>query len=710
MIKLAGTPFDPPPEPPRGGDADISFDPADFEVEYHFSDDGEDGDRTGDDAPDAGFAPEYPAECTAVFAPDGALRAAADRAGRLYEFRPQQQRMAEAIASALVNGENLCVEAPTGVGKSFAYLVPLILRARYGGRPAVVTTETIHLQEQLIGHDIPLLREVLGIDFKAALAKGRRNYLCRRRFALLTGAERDALLPAPSLALDIDRLAGWIELGNSGSRDAIDFKLDPATWSLVCSESGACAGPKCQFYRSCFYYQARRKWEEADIIVANHALFFTDLAMRCGDLSAGTLLPNYGAVLIDEAHTLENNAAEHLGLHLSRQSVVGELNRLYNPDSARGLLMRPGNEIAGIRAIAADVRDEAYGFFTPYENFLAERRESAARLGEELHFPDRLSAKLLQLADHLERAVEGESDDAFRVELESHRDRCRALADSIVAFDRREIPEAVYYAESDARGGISLHAAPLNVAELLRKTLFDQDFPVHLCSATLTVGRRFDYYTGRTGFTGGATLLLDSPFSPDQAELRIPAAMPDPSSDEFDPALADEIFRRVGEVEGGTFVLFTNYQSLRFCAARLRERFALRGRQLLVQGEEMNRTQMLREFREDGKAVLFGADSFWTGVDVPGEALSQVIVTKLPFPNPRHPLTAAREEEIRKTGASSFSGYSLPEAVLKFRQGIGRLIRNRADRGSIVILDRRVVSKSYGRVFLNSIPYQLRRD
>jgi len=703
MIKLAGTPFE-PPDGPYGGDDDIAFDPSEFEVEYECEAD------AGDDAgPGECYAPEYPGECTAVFAPDGELRAAADRAGRLYEFRPQQQRMAEAIATALVNGENLCVEAPTGVGKSFAYLVPLILRARYGGRPAVVSTETINLQEQLIERDIPMLREVLGIDFKAALAKGRHNYLCRRRFAMLTGAERDALLPAPSLALDIDRLAKWIELGNSGALDGVDFKLDPATWGLVCCESGACAGPKCQFYRSCFYYQARRKWEEADIIVANHALFFTDLAMRFGDLSAGTLLPNYGAVLIDEAHTLENNAAAHLGLHFSRQSIVGELNRLYNPDSARGLLMRPGSGILEVRAVAAEARDEAYGFFTPYENFLADRRESAARLGEELNFPDRLSGKLLQLSDALDRSIEAEEDDAFRVELESHRDRCRSLADDIVAFDRREISNAVYYVESEARGGITLHAAPLNVAELLRKLLFDQDFPVHLCSATLTVGRKFDYYIGRTGYTGGATLLLDSPFSPDQAQLLLPAAMPDPASSEFDPALADEIFRRADMVDGGTFVLFTNYQSLRFCAAKLRERFALRGRQLLVQGEELGRSQMLREFKRDGRAVLFGTDSFWTGVDVPGEALSQVIVTKLPFPNPRHPLTAAREEEIKKTGASSFANYSLPEAVLKFRQGIGRLIRNRADRGTIVVLDRRVISKSYGRVFLNSIPYRPQR-
>ena len=305
-------------------DLDMDITLEDLEVEYE---------------PEAPVSPTIVDACDAVFSEDGLLAESARRDGRLYEYRSQQREMARSVAEALKDGENLCVEAPTGVGKSFAYLVPLIYRAQTARRPAVVSTETITLQEQLIGRDLPLLKKILNVEFKAVLAKGRRNYLCRRRFSLLSGAERDALLPTPSLVVDLGKLEKSLNSDSGdGTRDGFGFGIDPAVWAMVCSEIGNCAGPKCPFFRNCFYYKARREWESADIIVANHALLFTDLAMR--QAGGGGLLPDYGALLIDEAHTLESNAAEHLGVHLSRLSVVGELQRLYNPDSARGLLMR----------------------------------------------------------------------------------------------------------------------------------------------------------------------------------------------------------------------------------------------------------------------------------------------------------------------------------------------------------------------------------
>ncbi|MBR1952995.1 MAG: DEAD/DEAH box helicase, partial [Lentisphaeria bacterium] len=324
--------------------------------------------------------PDIITQCRDFFSGNGPLKNA-DFGSRKAEERPQQLAMATAIAEALVNGDNLCIEAPTGVGKSFAYLVPLIYRSKYCRRPSVISTETITLQEQLIEKDLPKLAELTGIQFKAALAKGRRNYLCRRRFELLSGDQRDALLPNPSMLLDVERLNRVLARGGDGTRDGLGFSLDGNVWNLVCCESGNCLGAKCPFYRNCYYYKARREWEEADIIVANHALFFTDLAMHGALENAeteGSLLPNYGAVMIDEAHTLENNAAEYLGLHISRAGLVGMLNRLYNPDSAKGLLMRPGTGVLELRAAAASARDEAYGFFTPYENYLVERKETAA--------------------------------------------------------------------------------------------------------------------------------------------------------------------------------------------------------------------------------------------------------------------------------------------------------------------------------------------
>lgn len=703
MIKPINMPFDseavPPfpddfsPTDPTEEDTDTDFDPSEFAGETVEA-------AAGSDIPAQALRPD----CEAFFWPGGPLRQAASQGGRPYEFRPQQLEMAGAIADALNNGTNLCIEAPTGVGKSFAYLIPLIYRSLQCGRPALVTTETINLQEQLIEKDIPLLRKLTGIDFRAALAKGRHNYLCRRRFALLTGDRRDELLPAPALALDINRLGRWMERPVDGERDSIDFRMEPGTWNLVCSEGISCLGPKCEFFRNCFYYKARQAWESADIIVANHALFFTDLGMRAASGSAGALLPNYGAVLIDEAHTLEDNAAEHLGLHLSRLSILATLNRLYNHESARGLLMR-GGAPPELRGLITETRDEAYGFFAPFENLLHERAESALMLSDPTRFPDRLSPKLEALYHKVAEFIEDEENASFRAEVEAQLTRCREFVTGIDQFTRRTIPDAVYYIESD-RSSVTLQAAPLNVAELLGELLFRQDFPVILCSATLTVRRNFDYFTSRTGFCNGTTLQLDSPFAPDQARIYIPRDMPDPKAEEYADALLREIPRFVEMTEGKAFVLFTSYATMRRTADALRNYFASKGWTLLVQGEEMTRSGLLREFKEDVHSVLFGTDSFWTGVDVPGEALSNVIITKLPFAVPSHPLIAARMAKIKAEGRSDFAEYSLPEAVLKFRQGTGRLIRSSDDRGIIVLLDRRVISKNYGRLFLDSLPYR----
>ena len=484
MIKLKDAPFD---DDPRMETEDFSVD----EVTYEDVFPGE-TDFPLDDF-EVGYETESrPQEdlialCDAFFSPDGPLMSA-DFGGRKPEDRPQQRQMASAIARALVEGENLCIEAPTGVGKSFAYLVPLIFRSRCCRRPSVISTETINLQEQLIEKDLPMLAKLTGIEFKAALAKGRRNYLCRRRLELLSGDQRDALLPNPSLLLDVDKLNEKLAKGSDGTRDGFGFNMDPAIWNLVCCESGNCLSAKCPYFRQCYYFRARRQWEEADIIVANHALFFTDLAMHGALENAeteGSLLPNYGAVMIDEAHTLENNAAEYLGLHLSRSGLVSTLNRLYNPDNARGLLMRSGPDALALRAAAADARDEAYGFFAPYENWLLEKKETAAAINNPDRFPDRLTPKLLELAKLLARRLEDEEDESFSTELGSQLSRCREYIDSLDQFTHQTIKDCVYYAESE-RNSVTLHAAPLNVAEILSELLFKQDFPVMLCSATLT--------------------------------------------------------------------------------------------------------------------------------------------------------------------------------------------------------------------------------
>lgn len=572
--------------------------------------------------------------------------------------------MSTAIADALTAGENLCIEAPTGVGKSFAYLVPLIYRAVHSGRPAVVSTETINLQEQLIDKDLPLLKQLTGINFKAALAKGRHNYLCRRRFAMLSGrtARHAAARRRAGGGCDAAR-----QMDAADHRRRTRFDRLPARTDRL--EHGVQRGDQLPRPQMRIFPQLLLLQGAAGVGRCRHRgresrALFTDLGMRLasgGNGAAGSLLPNYGAVLIDEAHTARGQRGRTPRVHLSRIGIVSTLNRLYNPEAARGLLMRKGAD-PELRGIVADARDEAYGFFKHFEDFLADHRETALEIQQPDRFPDRLSPHLLKLSKLLTDYLDDIDDASFRTELDAQLVRCREFLNGIDHFTHKTLPDAVYYAESD-RNSISLHAAPLNVADILADVLFNQDFPVMLCSATLTVRRSFDYFVNRTGFCNGRTLLLDSPFGSDQAHIYISRGMPDPKDDNFNAALADEIPRFVEVTQGKAFVLFTSYGTLRYCADALRGYFQEKGWQLLIQGENLTRTGLLREFKEDVNSVLFGTDSFWTGVDVPGEALSNVIVTKLPFAVPSHPLIAARMARIERQGKSSFAEYSLPEAV-----------------------------------------------
>ena len=592
---------------------------------------------------------------------------------------------------------------PTGVGKSFAYLVPVIYFAQTQSKPVVISTETINLQEQLIHKDIPILARLTGIQFKAALAKGRGNYLCMRRLHMASGDRQEELIPLASLVLDIQRITEWADETKDGNRDAMDFKTDQSSWSYVCCEAGNCAGPRCDFFKQCFYWRARLEWEKADIIVANHAMFFTDLKMKQDENLENTLLPPYSAIVIDEAHTLENNAAEYLGLRVNSAGLYSFLNRLFNPENGKGLLMKSGPEAMELRANIANLKRDAAAFFSMVEQFLLEKQENVRRFLQPALIPDLLSQPLGQMRNLLANFIKTQEDKDFKTELESQLMRCDAYIDGINDFIKMTYPEHVYWTEED-KVGVSLRAAPLNVNEILETILFSKTFPVILTSATLTVKNSFDYYRARVGYGRGAELRLDSPFSRDQVKLFISRNMPEPTDQTYKDALLTEIPKFLKMTHGKAFVLFTSYQLLKYCAENLSQFFEDNNITLLTQGDTMTRSAMLKEFKTDINSVIFGTDSFWTGVDVPGEALSNVIVTKFPFAVPSHPLIEARCEKIEASGVSSFMGYSLPEAVLKFRQGVGRLIRSKHDTGIIVILDRRVFSKRYGQYFLDSLP------
>ena len=638
------------------------------------------------------------------FAEDGPLKAAAEHGGRPYEYRIQQQQMAMETVLALIDKRNLAIEAPTGVGKSFAYLVPAILYSKLTGKPAVVTTETISLQEQLVNKDLPLLQKLLNVKFKAALAKGRRNYLCLRRLSLAAGEHQNDYIAYPSMQEDIDRIYHWSESSTDGNRDSANFYIQNESWNYVCCEAGNCSFPKCRFQRECFYRKARNEWESADIIVANHALFFTDLAMQMesGDNSGG-LLPPYGSVIIDEAHTLEDNAAQHLGLHLTYNGFNAMLNKLYNPDTARGLLMRKGVNALELRSQVTALKSLGKEFFGQFENYLMECDEPIRPVLRSGLFSNHLQMPLADFRSELGDFVLEQSDADYQSELESIVNQCDMYIDNIHAFINMTIPESVYWVESDNRQ-LMLFSAPLNVAEILAEELFSRNFPVIAASATLTVDRKFNYFVKRTGFTRGITRQLSSPFDPAKVTLYVENSMPDPFDDNYERELFKALEHYISLSDGKAFVLFTSYAMLKKAAEALEGFLFHKGIKLLIQGSDMSRSMLLSEFKRDVRSVLFGTDSFWTGVDVPGESLSNVIITKLPFAVPTHPLTQARCERIKEQGGNAFFDYSLPEAVLKFRQGTGRLIRSRQDSGMIVILDSRINTKRYGRTFINSLP------
>ncbi len=646
---------------------------------------------------------------TSFFTPEGPLKTAEVFGGRPYEYRVQQAQMSEEVAHALENGHNLCVEAPTGVGKSFAYLVPAIYYSLDSSGPVLVTTETIHLQEQLIEKDIPLLQEVMGLKFKAVLAKGRSNYLCLKRLHISQQGNMEEYFPIKTDPNTILELQQWADYTEDGSRATLDFNLDNQIWDCVCCEVGNCRVQKCSFYRECHYWNARKEWDKADIIIANHALFFTDLAMRSEDDIEASLLPNYSAVIFDEAHTLEDSAASHLGLHLSGNGIHYFLNRLFDKKSGRGLMVRKGAEAMEMRAVIAELQSTSTNFFNSLSYYLEDKREKQVRVQTPHIVPDTLSQSFYRLKSKLIEYMDLHDDDEeLRSEIEAQVKKCDFYSSGIYEFLNMELKSHVYWIESQSSGQYEntiLNSAPLNVNELLRKLLFQTDKPIILTSATLTVNNKFDYYRNRIGFTDGREVMLNSPFDyQNQVRLYMPHHMPEPTAENYSEMLAEHIKHYVSITHGKAFVLFTSYNMLRQMSEELEEFFFQKGITLMSQGEGMSRTAMLQHFKEETNSVIFGTTSFWTGVDVPGDALSNVIITKLPFAVPTHPLIQSRVEEIEQTGVNSFMNYSLPEAVLKFRQGVGRLIRSKQDKGIVVVLDRRVISKRYGHTFLNSIP------
>ncbi len=663
-----------------------------------------------------------------------------------YEPREGQLLMAQDVCEALNKHKIAVIEAGCGIGKSMAYLVPAALFAVQNKKRVIISTRTINLQDQLTNKDVPLLEKIAGVSVKTAVLKGRANYACPRRTAEAVGDAE--LFDDPADKETLTAIWKWIQTSEHGTVSELPLEIDEHTWDRVSSDPDLCSAPDCRHYNMCPYWKARRRAVSAHIVVVNHSLLFSDTALKraAGNMAVAGILPDYSAVVLDEAHHVEDTAGAHLGLKADSKAVTRLISRLVHPKKKKGLLIKAakirGDRFAKTRDMAASAVETARTtamtlaekWRTAAKTAGAMTREKNSSNGGTLRITEEVAGSLLynELASTLREATRvigvlvsslaglckemesqlQEEDDisSLHRELEVTISRLGAVQSSLAEFTAPQDEDFVYWIKyNEKSGSLSTLMTPINVGPMLKKLIYDRLKTTVMCSATLAVGKDLSFYKKRVGLdTVPSTRLIEecieSPFPYEKnVLLAVPIDLPDPRDNNYTERTADFITSALQIVEGGAFVLFTSFSMLNEIYDRVAKSDVCKGLYILRQGD-MPRHALLEEFKRGRNKVLFATDSFWEGVDVAGDSLRCVIIARLPFAVPTDPVMSARAEYLEKRGMSPFNDYFLPMAALKLKQGYGRLIRRATDKGSVIVCDNRLITRSYGKKLLRALP------